>query len=131
MPRPDHDAQRLVAQPLVVEVRLLDAVEEAADHDLDPSGQQLVVEQLLVRFHAQLDAHQRVFPDHARDRPRHEPEGGPRNRADDDLPGAPRLEQIDLARGLGEAGQGDPRVPDQRQAVPVGPHAARQTIEER
>jgi hypothetical protein len=130
MARPHHRHGRLLRQGLVAQRGLVVLREQARDQHVA-----LALGHALHEHVAGLDqqrhpqAGMRVL--HRRDGLRQQHQAGRGDGAHADPAEAACLQRLHLIVGLVEAGQRDAGVPDHRLAVPRGPHAPRQAVEQR
>jgi hypothetical protein len=79
----------------------------------------------------QLDAQLRILARHDHDGLRDQRERGTGDGAETHVSRQPRLERVHFLPGFAQRRQRDPCMTDHRFAIPVGPHAARLTLEQR
>ncbi len=123
-------ADRLVRQRLVAQVAGFRPGEHAPHHDVQaPLLQPL--QQNRAGFDVQRDAQARVLLLDQGHRRRQQAQARRGDGADAHLAVVPRLQRADLVMGLVEARQRHARMPDHGLAIPGGPHAAGQALEQR
>ncbi len=123
-------ADRLVRQRLVAQVAGFRPGEHTPHHDVDPALLQ-ALQQHRAGLDLQRDAQARVLLLHQRHRRRQQAQARRGDGADAHLAVVPRLQRADLVMGLVEARQRHARMADHGFAIPGGPHAAGQALEQR